>query len=168
MSSQLLQASITRVHNTHVVRFRGEVDMSTAALFEQTISAATAARTTSITIDLTEVTFFGATGAALLVAAARGHCQTLGIAVRLVPSEAVLSALRLRGLDRAFDITDARPATCQRPARSSLTSRSLSSTPEAQVGASGWTVSGAARLDAGRVRALTIGNWTDASESEAG
>jgi hypothetical protein len=38
MSSQLLQASITSVRNAHVVRFRGEVDMSTAALFQPTIS----------------------------------------------------------------------------------------------------------------------------------
>jgi len=38
MSSQLLHASITRVRDAHVVRFRGEVDVSTAALFEQTIS----------------------------------------------------------------------------------------------------------------------------------
>jgi anti-anti-sigma factor len=111
MNSQLLQASITSVRNAHVVRFRSEVDMSTVALFEQTISAATAARTMSITIDLTEVTFFGATGVALLVAAARGHCRTLGIAVRLVSSEAVRNVPRSCGLDRAFDITDPRSAT---------------------------------------------------------
>jgi anti-anti-sigma factor len=117
MTGQLLQASITSVHNAHAVRFRGEVDMSAAALFEQTIAAATAARTTSITIDLTEVTFFGATGAALLEAAARGHCRTLEIAVRLVSSEAVRNELRSCGLDRAFDITDSRSATCQRRAR---------------------------------------------------
>jgi anti-anti-sigma factor len=106
MSSQLLHASITRVHNAHIVRFRGEVDMSTALLFEQTISAATSAETTSITIDLTEVTFFGATGVALLVATARGSCQTLGIPVRLVSSEAVRNALRSCGVDRAFDAID--------------------------------------------------------------
>jgi hypothetical protein len=53
MTSQLLQTSITSVHNAHAVRFRGEVDMSTAAC----------------------------------------------------------------GLDRAFDITDSRSATCQRRAR---------------------------------------------------
>jgi anti-anti-sigma factor len=106
MSSQLLRASITRVHNAHIVRFRGEVDMSTALLFEQTISAATAAETTSVTLDLTEVTFFGATGVALLVAAARGHCHALGIPVRLVSSEAVRNALRSCGVDRAFHIID--------------------------------------------------------------
>jgi len=106
MSSQLLHASITRVRDAHVVRFRGEVDMSTAVLFEQTISAAAAAETTSIILDLTEVTFFGATGVALLVAAARGHCQTLGIPVRLMSSGAVRNALRSCGVDRAFDVID--------------------------------------------------------------
>jgi anti-anti-sigma factor len=80
--------------------------MSTAVLFEQTISAAAAAETTSITLDLTEVTFFGATGVALLVAAARGHCQALGIPVRLMSSEAVRNALRSCGVDRAFDAID--------------------------------------------------------------
>jgi anti-anti-sigma factor len=106
MSSQLLQASITRVHDAHVVRFRGEVDMSTAALFEQTISAASSADTASITIDMAEVTFFGATGVSLLMASARGRCQALGIPVRLVSSEAVWKALCARGVDRAFDVTN--------------------------------------------------------------
>jgi anti-anti-sigma regulatory factor len=70
------------------------------------LGGATAAETTSLTFDLTGVTFFGTTGVALLVATPRGRCQTLGIPVRLIPSQAVRNALRSCGVDRAFDVID--------------------------------------------------------------
>lgn len=110
MRSELLSASVVHMGDTCIVRFRGEVDMSTAPLFESAVSAActsAAAERETLVVDLTEVTFFGPTGLGLLVTA-RGRCQALRVPLRLMLSgSAVWTARCGAGCDRAFTMVSA-------------------------------------------------------------
>jgi anti-anti-sigma factor len=107
MNDELLVVTTRQEDNVHVVRARGEVDMSTAPLLEEALSAAcdTAGPHASVVVDLAAVTFFGTTGLGVLVTTL-GRCQALRIPLRLIaPGPAVLRQLSAVGLDRVFDLT---------------------------------------------------------------
>ena len=116
MNDELLVVTTRQEDNVHVVRARGEVDMSTAPLLEEALSVAcdAAGPHASVVVDLAAVTFFGTTGLGVLVATL-GRCQALRIPLRLTaPGPAVLRQLSAVGLDRVFDL---RLPDCRWPRR---------------------------------------------------
>lgn len=85
-----------------VVTATGEIDLSTAPQFEDTVRQCLTRRPAVLVIDLTGAQFFSSAGLAVLVLAHRHDAET---ALRVVASNRiVLRALELTGLARDLDI----------------------------------------------------------------
>jgi len=87
-----------------LVDVRGEIDIDSAPELDAVIRSHCDEGTSSVVLDLTEVTFMGSTGVNLLVAL-KIDCERRGIDLRLVASSrAVLHPLELTGLEGEFVI----------------------------------------------------------------
>jgi anti-anti-sigma factor len=83
------------------VRVVGEVDMSTAALFEDHVAAAVRA-STPVVLDLREVTFLGSSGLSVLIRQ-QERCGEMGAVLRIVADQReVLRTLQIAGLTDTF------------------------------------------------------------------
>jgi anti-anti-sigma factor len=82
----------------------GEVDSSTSPLLRDRLLEHLRPACARLVVDLTEVTFFGAAGLGVLVAA-RAAAETAGIRTCLVArTRVVLRPLTITGLDSVFDV----------------------------------------------------------------
>jgi anti-sigma B factor antagonist len=104
----LLEVSTDLTGDTAVVHAVGEVDMSNA---QELLSAMLGAcdeisEPKPLAVDLTGISFFGSSGITVLVRAHK-RCQAQRTPLRVVAtSQAVLSTLRICGLDSVLDIQD--------------------------------------------------------------
>jgi anti-anti-sigma factor len=82
----------------------GEVDSSTSPLLRDRLLEQLRPTSRQLVVDLTEVSFFGAAGITVLVAA-RDAADTAGIGMCLVArTRVVLRPLTITGLDSVFDV----------------------------------------------------------------
>lgn len=87
-----------------VITVRGEVDLGTSPLLQDSLLAHLRHACPPLVIDLTDVGFFGAAGLTVLVTA-REAAMAAGIRLCVVAnSRSVLRPLTITGLDRMFDI----------------------------------------------------------------
>lgn len=108
MSTDLLTVTRDQTGTLQLVYAAGEVDMSTAQLFEQEVDAACEAAAVSgrVVVDLTDVTFFASTGLSVLVRA-NDFCRANGTTLTVVATEpAVRHVFELTALDTLFPVTD--------------------------------------------------------------
>lgn len=95
------------VGHAMVVRVRGEIDMSNAALLDEQLQAAQAVVVPPdpVVLDLTGVSFLPSTGLALLVTH-HERCTELGSSLRIVATQRqVLRPIEVTGLDQLLAIT---------------------------------------------------------------
>jgi anti-sigma B factor antagonist len=94
-----------------LIRVTGEVDVCTAPQLSAAVRHALIEGASSVYVDLSEVTFFGAAGATVLLRA-KGACQRRGINFMLLrPSSSAVRVLRFTGLIRpVLDLKDTAPA----------------------------------------------------------
>ncbi|MFI7210845.1 STAS domain-containing protein [Micromonospora maritima] len=103
----------------NTVSVAGEVDLSNAHLLTELLESVAAVRARVVTVDLSEVTFFGAHGTGALVEARRLLAGRGGRLVLWRPSRAVRRVLDVTGTLGEFEIALRRPpdAVDDRPAR---------------------------------------------------
>jgi anti-sigma B factor antagonist len=88
-----------------LVRVAGEVDIETSPVLEVHLQAVADEGQTSVTVDLTEVSFLDSTGLSVLIGALK-RCQGAGGELRLVaPQPNVMRVLEITGLTGAFHLT---------------------------------------------------------------
>ncbi len=89
---------------TVTYRLRGELDMLTSPALRRALDATLAGKPSSITLDLTELTFVDSCGLGVFVAASR-HAASIGCSFVLrSPGRAALRTLRVSGLESTIDI----------------------------------------------------------------
>lgn len=87
-----------------VLHLQGELDMATAAELRLVLARALGPGTSTITVDLTALTFIDSTGIGVLVGGLRqARDEGCGFSV-LNPSRSVQKALRLTGVDHLMGI----------------------------------------------------------------
>lgn len=87
-----------------VIAVRGEVDLCTSPLLQDSLVAHLRPPSSALVIDLSDVGFFGAAGLTVLTNA-RDAAMAAGIKLCVVAhSRPVLRPLTITGLDRVFDI----------------------------------------------------------------
>lgn len=96
-----------REGDTHVVSFRGELDLANASTAEAALNASLESDGAQVIVDMRELEFIDSTGIALLVAAL-GHNGSEA-RVRFVPSAspAVTRVLELTGLAERLPLAEA-------------------------------------------------------------
>src|SRR4051812_15727282 len=92
-----LDVQITAFDSQETVAVRGELDLTTASAFAETLRTVTSLDVSEILIDLSEVTFMDSTGVGVLVMAARR------VPVRIINSSSYIARiLELAGLDETL------------------------------------------------------------------
>jgi anti-sigma B factor antagonist len=88
-----------------VMRVSGEVDIETSPVLDVHLQALVDEGQTSVTVDLTEVSFLDSTGLSVLIGALK-RCQKAGGELWLVaPQPNVMRVLEITGLTDAFHLT---------------------------------------------------------------
>jgi anti-sigma B factor antagonist len=88
-----------------LIKVSGEVDIETSPVLDVHLQALVDDGQTSVTVDLTEVSFLDSTGLSVLIGALK-RCQGAGGELRLLaPQPSVMRVLEITGLTAAFDIT---------------------------------------------------------------
>jgi anti-sigma B factor antagonist len=107
MTGELMQIQASGVEGGHVVRARGEIDVSTAPrLAEALVQFANG----SVTVDLTGVTFLDSSGCSALIAA-HNHLERRGSHLYVRGADGmVLRVLELMGLSRLLNLDGDQPA----------------------------------------------------------
>lgn len=102
----LLQVAVECHDHGPVVRAVGEVDLVNHGDLDEAIRQAceSAGERQTVTVDLTEVTFFGSSGVAALVTASRG-CASAGVALVIVAGPVVRRVLQVTGVEQALTVT---------------------------------------------------------------
>ncbi len=92
-------------HAVLLIHVAGEVDMLTGPLFEDHLNRLLATRPQRLIVDLSQVSFMGSTGLAILIST-RHVARQQGTALQLrgTSHRVVARPLALTGLDRLFDI----------------------------------------------------------------
>lgn len=108
MPDPLLTTSLEHADRHVVVRVGGDIDLSTAPALARALTGAVAVRPppAAVIADLTDVTFFGSAGVAVL--ASRHQEQPAGIPLILVvpPTGAVRRTLQITTLDQILTLTE--------------------------------------------------------------
>lgn len=95
-----LDVSTRQESGCTVVAVAGEVDVFTAPVLDEALSAAVAEGNTCIVVDLTRVDFLDSTGLSVLVKALKRIREADGSLHIVVASERVAKVFRLTGLDK--------------------------------------------------------------------
>jgi anti-anti-sigma factor len=102
--SPVLTVDTVRTDQAVVVVVAGEVDADTAGPVYIELSAGLGSAPPALVVDLSEVTFFGSAGIALLVEA-KQHTEDTGTGLALVAvNRAVLRSLEVAGVASFFDV----------------------------------------------------------------
>lgn len=111
-TSRLLTCRCYPYNGCTVVAVAGEIDLATAASFQEALGEAIAAEPAGIVVDLSAVTFMDSTGMGALVRARR-RADEHGRSVALVGATAgVRRILDLTGLDRVFVLHESLDDAC--------------------------------------------------------
>ncbi|MEW6555669.1 MAG: STAS domain-containing protein [Actinomycetota bacterium] len=106
MGGVFLHTQVRDVGGVKVVVLEGEIDLSTAAVFKETVYEVIEAGNTDLVIDLTELEFMDSTGLGVLVAALK-KTTTEGGSIRLICDKRnILKVFTITGLDKVFAIYD--------------------------------------------------------------
>ncbi|MFR9805255.1 STAS domain-containing protein [Pseudonocardia sp. RS010] len=105
-----LSVDVERLEGVTVVAIAGEVDLVTAAGFDETLQAELAAGPGVLVLDLTGVEFFTSVGLTA-VALAQRWADERGVALRVVAdSRRVLRPLQITGMDTTLALYPSRAA----------------------------------------------------------
>lgn len=102
--------SIVQVDGHSNIRVTGEIDLATASELHQRLDWVIAAGNGDVDLDLSDVTFFDASGLAVLLAARQGLLERHHRLTVRNPSKPVLRVLELTGMDEVMDRADGRTA----------------------------------------------------------
>ncbi len=101
-----LHTQVKEVGGIPVVELEGEIDLSTAAVFKETVYKVIESGHTDVVIDLNGLEFMDSTGLGVLVAALK-KTRTEGGGIKLICSKRnILKVFTITGLDKVFSIYD--------------------------------------------------------------
>ena len=101
-----LRTEVKEVCGVPVAELEGEIDLSTAAVFKETVYKVIEAGKIDVVIDLTGLEFMDSTGLGVLVAALK-KTSTEGGSIRLIcDKRSILKVFNITGLDKVFSIYD--------------------------------------------------------------
>jgi anti-sigma B factor antagonist len=101
-----LNARIREVRGVPVVELEGEIDLSTSAVFKETVYEVIESGRIDIVIDLSGLEFMDSTGLGVLVAALK-KTSTEGGSIKLIcDKRSILKVFTITGLDKVFSIYD--------------------------------------------------------------
>ena len=101
-----LHANVRDVGGVPVVELEGEIDLSTAAVFKETVYEVIESGNIEVVIDLTGLEFMDSTGLGVLVAALK-KTSTEGGRIKLIcDKRSILKVFTITGLDKVFTIYD--------------------------------------------------------------
>jgi anti-sigma B factor antagonist len=107
----------TAVSGTHVMNIRGEIHVTTAPRFSQSLQAAIDDGHSAIVLDLSEVEFIDSTGLSVLLNGLRRVNQLQGAMAIVCANPTVLRLFQITNLVETFDIFAERPAAFAHVAR---------------------------------------------------
>ena len=106
MGGVFLHTQVKDVGGMKVVELEGEIDLSTAAVFKETVYEVIESGHTDLVIDLSGLEFMDSTGLGVLVAALK-KTTTEGGSIRLICDKRnILKVFTITGLDKVFSIYD--------------------------------------------------------------
>ncbi len=101
-----LHAEVKEIGGVPVVELEGEIDLSTAAVFKETVYEVIESGKTDVVIDLNGLDFMDSTGLGVLVAALK-KTSTEGGSIRLICGKRnIIKVFSITGLDKVFSIYD--------------------------------------------------------------
>jgi anti-sigma B factor antagonist len=101
-----LHTHIKEISGIPVVELEGEIDLSTAAVFKETVYEVIESGKANVVIDLNGLEFMDSTGLGVLVAALK-KTSTEGGSIRLICGKRnILKVFTITGLDKVFSIYD--------------------------------------------------------------
>jgi anti-sigma B factor antagonist len=101
-----LRAHVKEVGGVPLVELEGEIDLSTAAVFKETVYEVIEAGKADVVIDLNGLEFMDSTGLGVLVAALK-KTRTEGGSIKLICGKRnILKVFTITGLDKVFSIYD--------------------------------------------------------------
>lgn len=102
----ILNAHVKEVGGVPVVELEGEIDLSTSAIFKETVYQVIESGHIDVIIDLNELEFMDSTGLGVLVAALKKTTMEGG-SIRLICNKRnILKVFTITGLDKVFSIYD--------------------------------------------------------------
>jgi anti-sigma B factor antagonist len=100
----ILNAHVKEVGGVPVVELEGEIDLSTSAIFKETVYQVIESGHKDVIIDLNELEFMDSTGLGVLVAALKKTTMEGG-SIRLICNKRnILKVFTITGLDKVFSI----------------------------------------------------------------
>jgi anti-sigma B factor antagonist len=106
MGGVFLHTQVKDVGGIKVVELEGEIDLSTAVVFKETVYEVIESGHTDVVIDLNGLEFMDSTGLGVLVAALK-KTSTEGGSIRLIcDKRSILKVFTITGLDKVFSIYD--------------------------------------------------------------
>jgi anti-anti-sigma factor len=96
--------SVHRLDGYTIVTISGEIDIVSAPMLRERLLGLLRPHTSRIVIDLSGVTFYDASGLAVLVGASRRADQLGGVLRLAAPAPMTARVLRVTGLDSRFEI----------------------------------------------------------------
>jgi anti-anti-sigma factor len=100
----LLSLELTTNGSVTLIKIGGELDMSTAALFNDMVEAVVCRRPARVVVDMADVTFLCATGLGGLIQARQTIAAGGGLLVLRTPSRPTRRLLTLTGTDGLFPL----------------------------------------------------------------
>ncbi|HEX3326581.1 MAG TPA: STAS domain-containing protein [Actinomycetota bacterium] len=105
-SGDLLTLDVDDDGDSVVIRASGELEISTTATLDRELQKALDGKASTVTLDLSDLSFVDSTGLRLLINAA-SHARANGTRLRMRDgSQAVKRALEVTGLDRSLPFID--------------------------------------------------------------
>lgn len=101
-----LNTRVKEVGGVPVVELQGEIDLSTAAVFKETVYKVIESGKTDIIIDLNGLEFMDSTGLGVLVAALKKTSTEGGKISLICDKRNILKVFSITGLDKVFSIYD--------------------------------------------------------------